>query len=225
MTNERFENLVSAEEMMRGTTPQGLARGLALLQDMKKQELASRVIAKYKVQVNFGTNRTLQGPNKGVLTFWLSGSKLHGGGDEMLYLCREADSGSERDNFEVGRPGGGGGCGKFIAPQYVHDGAAMCPHCHNFINAAFLTGQIYFRATTRNVARAMAHYFRVAEHSADLVARFAQDDIRYQTAVLLQGAHKARISRGQLVYPLHRILRDVSGGAELEKRIYAMLTA
>lgn len=222
--DDKFEHLTSAGEMMAPATADGLRQGLEFIERQRAKE--DMLVAGYKIQVNFGTGRTPHGPNKGVLSFWKSGAKLHGGGDEMVYVCEEVDYGStEFADFRVGRNTSGGGCGGIIDGANVRGGLAFCPSCKKFIRADRVTGQIYFRSTSRDLAEALAHWFRRFNFDADIVLKYADDDIRYNTCVKLWGIKKARRLRGQLVYPLHRIIRDTAGGAELEGRLFGMVTA
>lgn len=219
----RHKSLASTPEMLRGVTPAGWHDGLTRYLEAKADESP---MASYRVQVNFGTGRTPRGPNKGAITLWASGRKLHGGGDEMIYLCKEVDYGSdEYADFRVGRSTGGGGCGAYILPDFIRGGVAVCPRCNKLIAANRLTGQVYFRSTTQDLADAVAGYIRLLEFDADVVVKYAEDDIRYQVVAQNKGAVEARKLRGMLIYKLGRIIQDVAGGAELTTRLVALLSA
>jgi len=219
----KHKHLASTPEMIEGVTPAGWHGGLTRYMEAKADEPAT---ASYRVQVNFGTGRTPQGPNKGAITLWASGRKLHGGGDEMIYLCKEVDFGSsEYVDFKVGRSTGGGGCGAYILPDFIRGGVAVCPRCNKLIAAERLTGQVYFRSTTRDLAAAVAGYVRLLDFDADVVVKYAEDDIRYHTVVQQKGVAEARKLRGMLIYKLDRIIQDVAGGADLENRCFALLSA
>ena len=52
--------------------------------------LRDKVRARYKLEIHFGKNRSSMGmrssqPFAGAVTYWLSGTKFHGGGDEKIY--------------------------------------------------------------------------------------------------------------------------------------------
>ena len=219
----RHKTLASTPEMLRDVTPKGWHDGLTRYLEAKADEPA---MASFRVQVNFGTERTPTGPNRGAITLWASGRKLHGGGDEMVYLCKEVDYGSsEYVDFKVGRSTGGGGCGAYILPDFIRGGVAVCPRCSKLIAAERLTGQIYFNSSTRDLAAEVAKYVRLLEFDADVVAKYAEDDIRYRVLVQEKGAAEARRLRGILIYTLDRMIQDVASGADLEARLFAMLSA
>jgi hypothetical protein len=219
----KHRTLASTPEMLQNVTPKGWHAGLTRYLEAKADEPA---MATFRVQVNFGTGRTPTGPNKGVITLWASGRKLHGGGDEMVYLCKEVDYGSsEYVDFRVGKSTGGGGCGAYILPDFIRGGVAVCPRCNKLITAERLTGQIYFRLTTRDLATAVSGYVRLLDFDADVVVKYADDDIRYQMLIQEKGIAEARRLRGMLIYKLDRIIQDVSGGADMENRFFALLSA
>jgi hypothetical protein len=183
-------------------------------------------MSKYRIQVNFGTGRTVAGPNKGVITFWRSGAKLHGGGDEKVMLCQEVDYGSsEFADFKVGKNTSRGGCGAFIEGSFIRGGIAYCPKCLRMMRADRVTGEVYFRSTSADLASGLAKYFRLFEHNADLVIKYAEDDIRYKVVQQLAGPAEARRLRGMLVYPLHRLLKDTASGSTVESRFLAAVSA
>lgn len=223
---EQWDHLKSAAEVMHagGATTGSMKSGFEFLAKEVAME-EKPLIARYKIQINFATGRTVRGPNVGVMTFWMNGSKLHGGGDELVHICKEVDQGTEQADFTVGKPSDGEGCGNIIEPDWVRGGVAFCPHCRRMIAAHRLTQQIYFKSRSRDIADELARRFRQFGNSADIVLRYADDDIRYQTIVRLLGAAQARESRGQLVYPLVDILKDTSGGSSLEDRFFAMVTS
>jgi len=223
---EHWDNLISATEMMEdgGATATSMRAGFEYLAK-KDAETPKPLLARYKIQINFGTGRTLRGPNTGVMTFWMNGSRLHGGGDELVHICKEVDHGSEQEEFVVGKPRDGAGCGSIIEPSFVRAGVAFCSNCQRMIAAHRLTQQIYFRSASRDIAAELVKRFRQFHNSSDIVLKYAEDDIRYMTVVRLLGVDQARKSRGMLVYPLAKIIRDTSTGASLENRFFAMLTS
>jgi len=179
---------------------------------------ASDVPAKYKIQVYFGEDRTVQGPNAVELTFWESGKELHGGGDASMVICRDALS-------KANPPPG---CGyPFSTDHYIDTiggTIAVCPNCRRALNAARVAKDFHGRVETRVLSRFLAKLWRQLGSNADIYLKFQPGDIRY-TAAKGDGVHEFR--RGQIpaIYSLKRLIEDTSYGSSVEDRFYAFLTA
>lgn len=174
--------------------------------------LNGNIKAKYKIEVFFGPDRTLRGPNLTQVQFFESGNKMHGGGDQLMWLCKNPED--ERL-----------GCGAFIPGDAIRDGIAMCPGCRQMVKASALTERLIARPTTRTLAKSLAIWFRKLGSNADIYCKYDQEDIRYISMVKRLGAKRAHKLRGLHLYPLRNILRDTSNGATVEDRIFAFLTA
>ena len=218
--------MTSSSEILKGVDPTTWRKGMDVYLKRRQKELKDQITADYKIQVNFGKGRTVMGPNAVVFTFWASGKRLHGGGDEMMYICHEADEGTYKDAFTVSKKTSRAGCGTFIPPSAVKSGVAVCPGCQNGVRADKLTGQIYARLTSRDLANRLAGYCRALHFSADVVLRYANDDIRVQVLEQSMGSQQAASTRGApLVYPLNRMIKDTAAGGMLEERLFAMMTS
>jgi hypothetical protein len=199
---------------MNSLTPLGAAKDQADL------------IAKYRIEVLFGRNRTPGGPNVAILTFWKKGSRLRGGGDEKIYLCDRVNAAALKNvDFVVGVPEEQVGCGKPIPPEGMTGAMAFCPHCKLQWPPPLLTGELFYKVTTSRLAEVVAKYWRDFEGDADLYMKYHTTDIRYQAMVMEHGAQAAYEHRGLLVYPLSKILRDTAAGAELSGRFQSCLSA
>lgn len=188
----------------------------------------AEMVATWRIQVLFNRGRTPNGPNACVLTFWRKGSRFGGGGDEMVYLCMEADSGSHLAiDFVFDRTKKGTmGCGGIIPPEAIQGGIAYCPHCDNQIKAEALTGQIYQNLSTADLAAFCARmWYEVFQGDADLYVKYHTADIRFQEMVMRLGSEETRKLRGLLAYPLGNILKDTASGKELSKAFQECLSA
>lgn len=188
------------------------------------------LVAKYQIEVQYGQNRTLAGPNVAVVSFYIKGSRLGGGGDEKLYLCEACDATSATqpaDKFRdiKQRSPHVQGCGAFIPPSAIKRDVACCPGCQRLINAAMLTGEVLYKAPTSLLAQRLADYWRRLEGDADLYIKYHTSDIRFQEMVVRLGSAKARRLRGLLAYPLARILRDTASGKSIETAFADCLSA
>ena len=165
--------------------------------------------AKYKIEVFFSRRYRPNQPTPGALSFWLSGSKLHGGGDEKIYLCPR--------------------CSILILPSAQGYGHLVCSKCGTVWKGEQTHGEIFHRLTTQNWAQLLYHWFRVLEFNADFYMKRPRLDIRsassLEQARQLGGEHLtvARQQRETAIYPLYHLLKDTSTGASIQGRINAFL--
>lgn len=180
--------------------------------------LAEEQKAKYKIELLFGSARAPSKPTPGALSFWESGSKLHGGGDAKIYICG-------------GKISGASDCEAFIPDVSNGYGYLMCPQCKTVWQGHEVTGEILARLSMRGWAELLLRYFVKLEHNADIYIKHAREDVRAAARVEQAKQHggekltRARLGRMKYIYPLKNIIRDTSGGADLLGRFYALLTA
>lgn len=202
---------------LRGEMPEPLSDSEqhALTERMRALDkfFAKRVQARYKIEVQFGKERSTWQPCAGAVSFYLSGTKLHGGGDEKLYLCPRDD------------------CSGIIFPNERLGANVMCRACEMMWDENNLVGELLFRLTPQAWATVILRYFTMLEHNADIYVKYHPTDIRYQTQMEMarkrggEEVVKARKNRGLHIYPLKNIIKDTSNGADLYKRILAFIRA
>lgn len=188
-----------------------------------------KVVARYKIELHFGKNRTTAGPNVCAVSAYESGRHLDGEGDEMMYMCSERDRG-----LELGSAGsakvkdapverGTEGCGAFIPGSSLKGGFAMCPKCKRVIKADALTNTVLVSLPTPRLAAMVTDWFRKLDSNCDIYVKYHPTDIRYIAMEKAHGLDKARMLRGLSIYPLANIIKDTTAGAQLERRIQAFL--
>lgn len=191
-------------------------QGVAL-EDVKKASglvaIDGRIQATYKIEVLFGPKRTTNGPNAVRIMCWLSGSKMHGGGDESMFFCKDGTV----DNGE--------GCWFPIPPGQVKNGVAFCTVCNRGIMADKLTIQKEGRVTTKELSNELVRIFRQLNSNADIYVKYNSDDIHYVAMLRQRGEAVAKRLMGLSIYPLTNILKDTAAGADLGKRLYTFLTS
>lgn len=174
--------------------------------------------AKYKIELFFGRARSLTKPTPGIVSFWESGSKLHGGGDAKVYFC----PGKMRRVNEC----------ESIIPEAANIAALhFCPKCGRSWKGADVIGEHIANLTMKDWARVLLYYYVRLDHNADLYLKHAKEDIR--TMAMIEQAKskggdylaKVRDKRALHIYPLSRIIKDTSAGADLYGRFVAFLTA
>jgi hypothetical protein len=189
---------------------------LALQRKMEALDrfFSDRIVARYKIEVQFGKGRSTWQHFAGALSLFLSGTKLNGGGDEKLYMCP------------------GEGCRGVIFPKERMGASVLCRTCEMIWPEAKLIGEKLFRLTPADWAHVILDHFIRLEHNADIYIKFHRTDIRYQTAMEQarqsgrgEILNQARRNRGLHIYPLKNIIKDTKNGADLYGRILAFIKA
>jgi len=172
-----------------------------------------QLTARFKVEVQFGKGRSTWKPFPGVMSVYLSGSKLHGGGDDKLYLCPEPT------------------CGGIIYPHERAGTQLMCRACDKMWGQDDVVGELFFFLAPPKWAAVIHRMFVRLEHHADIYVKYHPTDIRYQTSMEAARArggeeiNKARANRGLHIYPLKNIIKDTSNGAQLYDRFLTFIRA
>lgn len=181
-----------------------------------------KVVARYKIEVQFGKGRSTWKPFPGAISLYLSGTKLNGGGDEKLYVCPKP------------------GCPGIVPPfrrfvRQAKDGSTTacvpCPTCGTMWPENDLVGEVLYRLTPQDWATAIMRFFTRLENNADIYVKYHPMDIRAQTMMEMARArggdeiNKARKNRGLHIYPLKNIIKDMGAGAQLYDRILAFIKA
>lgn len=173
--------------------------------------LVGRARARWKIEVNFLSDRTIHKPCAYMVQIWESGKALNGDGDALCWWCLNADPKSNE------------GCRGIIPQDAVKGGVAMCPHCKRAINAEKLTDMLGGNVRVDVLATYLANLFRKLGSNADIYLKYHKTDPRYIALERAKGELVARRLKGLHIYPLHRILTDISAGADLTKRMKAFL--
>lgn len=190
--------------------------------------MSDKEIARYKIELHFGKNRTTAGPNVCAISAYESGRHLDGEGDEMMYICAERDRGLELGSGthkvkDAPVERGTDGCGAFIKGSSLKGGFAMCPSCSSIIRADALTNTIIVSLPTKRLAGVVTDWFRKLDSNCDIYVKYHPTDIRYIAMEQAHGLDKARMLRGLSIYPLANIIRDTTAGASVESRFAAFL--
>lgn len=195
--------------------------------------------ARYKIEVLFGNGRTPTGHpngNAAVISVYESGKRFDGGGDVLAYWCDRVDDGSQVAKFAPGAKRSQVGCKKIITEEFIthatvptQDGKvgsikrAVCPHCGRKWHASQITGQVYGRWTTANLAKVLVDMWTRLDGDCDIYLKYHYTDIRYIAMERRHGTAAARKHRGAAIYPLQNIIKDTSNGADLEGRFKVFL--
>lgn len=193
----------------------------------ERRKAAMDARAKYKMQIWFRSNRSTKKPLEFSLSFWESGKRLHGGGDEALFLCRrntDAPRISLADQMMVRN--GRIGCDSLISGEIAEEtGVVVCPNCYTRHKLTEIGDAIFYRLTVDQAAEKLAWWFRKIGGNADLYAKYCPTDPRVAMMSRHYDARTAQEKKGLTIYPLANLLKDTLAGASLEGRIKAFITA
>jgi hypothetical protein len=203
----------------------------------KKPDSSDKAVAKYKIEVMFGKDRSTSSlkPSIGMLLTWVSGKHYHGGGDEQMMFC--------------------GGCNRPVNMSYVAAASMICPHCHvesftseydkiqhvnyvrsqggdvnSFQKMPCCSGEKIFRLAPPKLAKLIEKTWFQLDCNADIYLKYHPSDIRYvpqevKATAVTKILDSARSKRQISIYPLHRILKDIEAGATAWKQFLAFITA
>ena len=187
--------------------------------------------AAYKIQIWIKSGRSHTKPLLFSLSIWASGKRLHGGGDESLFICRRRPE-AKRPTAPFGTAASMAasapspdGCDWPIPVSSVGGGRAVCPNCDTVWDTEQIADSIMYNTTVTKAADILAYWFRRVGEDADINVKYRDDDIRVVTMAKTHGLDKARRLKGLTVYKLDRIVRDTIGGSTLETRFKALLLA
>jgi len=172
-----------------------------------------KIDASYKIEIQFGPNRSTWKPFGGMMSIFLSGTQMHGGGDEKVYICPD-DS-----------------CRGIVHPQDRFGGSVVCRKCNMTWPETKLVGELFFVLTPQHWAEVIEKWFMVLESKADIYLKYHRLDIRVHAEIEQEKQkggeflNKARNARGMHIYPLKNIIKDTSHGANLRERFLAFVRA
>lgn len=188
----------------------------------QKQEALDKLLAdggigKYKIDLNFKSGYSTLKPSAGMISFWDSGKKFHGGGDTKIYLC-------------PGKSLGKNTCEAPISETAQGYGFLLCPKCQTLWPAKDAIGEMMFRLTSNGWASVLMRYFVHLDMNADLRIKYPPDDIRSVTFKNVErfsgdSLDKARGRRQTRIYLVRSLIKDTTAGADLYQRILAFINA
>ena len=193
-------------------------------EEMKKK-------AAYKIQIWFKSNRSSHGNVAFSLSAWESGKRLHGGGDEMMFICHRQKGAPKVTPFDVAAPNAKRkatprGCGGLIPGGTVHhSGTVVCLHCHMKHDTEHIGDSIFYNCSMHNAAEVLTKWWLHLAGNADIYVKYSPQDPR---TVMMSREYSARVARekkGLTIYPLCNIIADTAAGADLTLRFKALLLA
>ena len=205
-----------------------IAKQIEKLAEDSAKEKAKK--AKYKIQIWFKSDRSDRASIAFSLSFWESGKRMHGGGDEMMFVCRRhADAPAPPKHVLAAARmvnSSPNGCGAIIPGDLVQPGGhVVCPNCQMLHAAHDIADAIFYRLPVSKAATVLADWWRKLESNADIYAKYRPSDPRVAQMAKNYDPITARMKKGLTIYPLERILIDTLHGATVESRMKAFILA
>ena len=230
---ESTPEIHSADPDMEAAGTAAMERLLAL-EPLEKLESAGKYSrARWKIQIWIKSGRSNAKPLAFSLSFWESGKRLHGGGDESAFICRRnhgAPKPAKPPFLALGRTSFANeaspdGCGGIILGEACVGGFAVCPHCGVRWDTEHIADSIYYYLPVEVAATVISTWFRTLGSDCDLYLKYRDDDIRVKMMAQTYGLAEATRHKGLMIYSLARLVQDMSAGATLESRVKAVLLA
>jgi hypothetical protein len=179
--------------------------------------LAAEGKAKFKIELMFTEKWSVINPVPGIVSFWETGSQLHGGGDTIVHFC-------------PGRKLKVNDCEHYIPDPSHGYGFLVCPSCHKVWNGDQVFGQIISRLTSKGWAELIEKYYRRLDMNCDIVIKYHKTDIRKASAAGIHVEDTLRMTRSaekrlKRIYTLKALMQDMAAGSALYDRILAFVRA
>ena len=182
----------------------------------------------FKIQIWFTSDRRTADASY-TLSFWESGKRLHGGGDEMMFVCRRHEHAPRIKPFEVAHAKvniSPKGCDGLIPGGLVGAGGlVVCPHCQTRHRSEIIADSIFYRSSMTKASEILAKWWRKMNHNADIYVKYCPTDPRVILMSKTMSPKKARELEGLTIYPLENIIKDTNAGSTVESRFRALITA
>ena len=172
--------------------------------------------AKFKIELLFTKDFSIIKPVSGIMSFWESGSQLHGGGDAIIHFC-------------PGKKLGKNNCDHYIPDPNHGYGFLVCQSCGENWKGEQVYGQIVGRHTAQQWAELVCTYYRRLQMNCDVVIKYHKGDIRSAARNLRSGESLIDVrspqKRLKRIYTLASLMKDMAAGSTLEQRISAFVRA
>lgn len=200
-------------------------------EDLEKAGKISR--AKWKIQIWIKSDRSIHKPLVFSLSFWESGKRLHGGGDESAFVCRRnpgAPMPPKPPFAAIGRSpfkaeATTEGCNGVILGEYAQHGRVVCPHCGVQWDTEHIADSIFYRVPVERAGVIISDWFHKLEDSCDLYIKYRAQDIRTKMMAQHYGLAEAIRLKGLAIYPLAHIMTDAANGTPIEALVKRVLLA
>lgn len=223
----------------------------ALGEKLKKDLEREKDKARHKIELQFLKARShrREVSNLFNIQVWESGRRLHGGGDQRMVFCGYWPGQGYTGAEECGKPISDGhfGVNHLVCPhcnreQFLDEQTKLAHialakkeghDIRGLTRLPIVNPLLVGKLSSQKLAILLAKIFRDLGSNADIYVKFHPTDIRCRDVPevkkpdLYEKARRDRTdrkeNRGLVNYPLANIIKDVSAGATLEKRLQMLL--
>ena len=181
-------------------------------------DLRGELRAKYKIEVILPPRRKVNEAIACAVTAFKSGGQLHGGGDELLYVCRnEKDATIGCGSVLKGNPLVGTVDGGLVTVFY-------CDKCQKYVNRELLASTFLYKLPLKKLAENIYRLFRQLDSNADIYLKHMKTDIRNATLDRKQMTEVPK-KMEYAIYTLKNIVKDTSNDSQVLHKIETFLKA
>jgi len=183
------------------------------------KDLKGEVRAKYKIEVILPPRRKKNEAIACAVTAFKSGGNIHGGGDELLYLCRN------ENDAKIG-------CGAVLKSNPMVgtiDGGVVtvfyCDNCKKYVNRELLSSTFLYKLPLKKLAENIYGLFRKLDSNADIYLKHVHVDVR--DAASRGGDKMMQVPQRMeyAIYTLKNIFKDTANDSQVLRKIEGFLTA
>lgn len=162
------------------------------------------VLANFRVEITFGSNRSVTKPCSCLVRVWKVSKDLTGHGDSTLMFC------------------GGKKCFTPFNPMLIEDGYVVCPTCFTRYEQDECTATLEIPSISVNeLALFCARMFMTLKGDCDVVVQWHKVPAKKADTRHMDGLHAHHQTRERVVYPYWRILDDTKHGQSIVERLLA----
>jgi hypothetical protein len=196
--------------------------------------------AAYKIDVIFSSKRSSLAhvPSACVVTIWESGRHFHGGGDQKMYWCGYPDCQMplSSDTFLPSHVV----CTKCMRENF-RDPVSKQQHIeyldregqprNDIEKLPMIVGEKFAKLTPANLAFLLHKTWHQLDRNADIRLIYSAKEIRFDAkhdgikTKVVDKLDRARRCREPVIYTVAAIRKDLAAGADLIKRLIALVTA
>ncbi len=168
--------------------------------------------AKYKIEIILTLDRSSTNLCACAITPFRSGGALHGGGDEIMYFCRNEQNRAM-------------GCGSILKSDVYmgrigNEQVAVfyCDKCKRHVNREMLASTILYKLPVKSIAKNIYELFRQLDSNADIYLKHIKVDMRKAAEAKAKGMQTIKPNTELSIYTVKSIFKDVSNSSQILKK-------
>lgn len=170
----------------------------------RQKEKERRTLANFRIELTFGSNRSVTKPCSCLVRVWKISKDLTGHGDSTLMFC------------------GGKTCFTPFNPMLMEDDYVVCPACLTKYDQDECTATLEIPSITmQELALFCSRLFLTLKGDCDVVAQWHKASAKKADTRHIDGLRTHHQTKERVVYPYWRIVDDTKHGQSLVERFLA----